>query len=303
MLGRRRVLGGALGVAGMAAVPLSGLAASAAPVDERFRAVPKHLQVFRTPSSAWPEAVELCRRLGIATIALSIAPAERQRLLADRAAAERAFAPLVQSGLAVRCMVGEGAWVRGAGTPLPTPIVELLAINDRVFRFQALLLDVEPQVLPEWKRGERAGLVRGTLGLLAATRAACAQRDMKLSAALAPWYTKTPDPDRAGLTFLDSCLARLDEALIMAYRNQPGTVLDFARDALAALAQRPIPCWIGLTTQANDAPGSTYAGLGTKRFMDDVTELHRRLQSGPAAPHISGIAIHQYATLRQIMES
>lgn len=303
MLGRRRMLGGALGFAGAAAFPLPGLKAGMAPVDERFRAVPKHLQVFRTPPSAWPEAVELCRRLGIATIAISIPPAERQRLLADRAAAERAFAPLAQSGLAVRCMVGEGAWARGTGTPLPAPVLELFAINDRVFRFQALLLDVEPQVLPEWKRGERANLVRGTLALLAAARASCAERGMKLSAALAPWYTKTPDPDRAGLTFLDGCLARLDEALIMAYRNAPDTALDFARDALAALAQRPIPCWIGLTTQANDAPGSTYAGLGAKRLMDDVAELYRRLKTGPAAPHISGIAIHQFATLRQIVDS
>lgn len=302
MQGRRRLLRGALGLAGSAAFPFAALAAVAA-VDERFRAVPKHLQVFRTPTSAWPEAVALCQRLGIATIAVAIAPIERQRLLADRAAAERAFAPFARSGLAVRCMVGEGAWARSQGGPLPAPIGELLALNDRVFRFEALLLDVEPQVLPEWKRGERAPLVRGTLRLFAAARAACAGRGMKLAAALAPWYTKTPDPDRPGATFLDGCFERLDEALIMAYRNSPAAVAEFARDALAALEQRPIPCWVGLTTQSNDAPGSTYYGLGAKRFMEDVAALHARLKSDPVGPHIAGIAIHQFTTFRQMVEN
>jgi hypothetical protein len=199
-------------------------------------------------------------------------------------------------------MVGEGAWVRGAGGALPAPVEELLALGERSFRFEALLLDVEPQVLPEWKRGERAGLVRGTLALFERVRAECAQRGLKLSAALAPWYTNTPDPDRPGATFLDSCLERLDETLIMAYRNDPAAAIGFARDALAALQRRPLPCWIGLTTQANNAPGSTYSGLGAARFMGDVPDLYQRLKAAPAGPSVAGIAIHQYATLRLMME-
>ncbi|MGQ0677681.1 MAG: hypothetical protein ACT4N4_16560 [Rhodospirillales bacterium] len=303
MQSRRRLMGGALGLAGYAAFPLPGIAAGADPVDQRFRAVPKHLQVFRTPPADWPQAAALCKRLGISTIAVAIPPAERQRLLADRAAAERTFAPLAASGLNVRCMVGEGAWSRSRGGLLPAPVDELLALHDRAFRFEALLLDVEPQVLPEWKRGERAPLVRGTLLLFEAARAACARRGMRLAAALAPWYTKTPDPDRPGATFLDGCLERLDEALIMAYRNEPGAAAGFARDALAAVALKPRPCWIGLTTQGNDAPGSTYFGLGAKRFMGDVAELYEKLKLGPAGPHIAGIAIHQYATLRSMFDA
>ena len=272
--------------------------------DARFRAVPKHLQVFRTSPGEWPAVVAMCRELGIAKLAISIPPAERKRLLADRAAAQQAFAPLARSGLGVRCMIGEGAWVRQP-VPLPANLTELLAIHDQVFRFEALLLDVEPQVLPEWKRGERDGLVRGTFRLLEAARAACADRGMKLSAALAPWYTNTADPDRPedsrGATFLDGCLERLDEALIMAYRNEPGAVMDFARSALAAVARRPAPCWIGLTTQANNAPGSTYHALGAGRFKDDVAVLYERLKTSPAGGAVAGIAIHQYATLRELL--
>lgn len=303
MPSRRRVLRGALGAAGCAAFGISGAGAGMTPVDPHFQTVPKHLQVFRTPSAEWPRVVELCRHLGIGTLAVAIAPPERRRLLDDPAAAERTFAPLARSGLAVRCLVGEGAWSRGQGGPLPAPIGELLALSERRFRFEALLLDVEPQVLPEWKRGERAPLVRGTLGLFAAARAECARRGMKLSAALAPWYANTPDPDRPGATFLDSCLERLDEALIMAYRNAPDTAMEFARAALATLALRPVPCWIGLTTQANDAPGSTYYGLGAARFMTDVAGLYRGVKTTPAGKAVAGIAIHQYATLRQLMET
>ncbi len=169
MLGRRRFLGGALGLAG-GALPAAGVIGGEAAIGERFRAVPKHLQVFRTPAADWPAVVALCRRLGIATLAVAVFPAERKQLLADAAAAKRAFEPLARSGLAVRCMVGEGAWSRSQSGALPAPVAELLALRDRAFRFEALLLDVEPQVLPEWKRGERAPLVRGAYRLFEAAR-------------------------------------------------------------------------------------------------------------------------------------
>ncbi len=300
MPGRRHFLGGVAGLAAVAMMPAAGRAAI-----DRFRAVPKHLQVFRTPARDWPAVVALCRDLGIGTVAIAIAPAERRRLLADPAAGRLAFRPLAESGLAVRCLIGEGAWARGrrAGDPLPPALAELLHLHDTLFRFAALLLDVEPHVLPQWKRGERAGLIRGTLALFADARAACARRGLRLSAALPPWYARNPDPDRDAASFLDSCLERLDEVLLMAYRNRPDQVLAFAAEALAALERRPVPCWVGLTTQANDAPGSSYHGLGMERFQGDVAQLLDRLRAGPAGASIAGIAIHQYATLRALAQA
>ncbi|MCK6454054.1 MAG: hypothetical protein L6R19_24835 [Alphaproteobacteria bacterium] len=296
MPGRRHFLGG---VAGLAAVVLMPAARAA---NDAFLSVPKHLQVFRTPSRDWPAVVALCRALGIGTVAVAIAPAERRRLLADPAAARRAFRPLAESGLAVRCLIGEGSWARGhrSGDPLPPNLEELLGVHDRLFRFEALLLDVEPHVLPQWKRGERAGLIRATLALFADARAACARRGLALSAAVPPWYARSPDPDDAGSSFLDACLERLDEVLLMAYRNRPDQALAFAAEAVAALERRPVRCWVGLTTQANDAPGSTYHGLGMERFKGDVATLYDRLRAGPAGPGIAGIAIHQYSTLRAL---
>lgn len=298
MRGRRQFLAGAL--AGLGFSPATALTAGG---DDRFRAVPKHLQVFRTPPSDWPAVVALCRDLGIGALAVAIAPDERRRLLADRAAAGRAFATLGNSGLRVRCMIGEGSWARYADGALPPNLLELLAVHDRLFRFEALLLDVEPQVLPEWKRGERASLVRGTLRFFDAVRAACRERGMKLSAALAPWYTRTPDPDRNGASFLDGCLERLDEALLMGYRNSPPAAIEFTREALDALARRPVPCWFGLTTQRNDAPGSSYYGLGMDRLKGDAVALYDALRAGQAERAIAGIAIHQYATLRSLAQA
>jgi hypothetical protein len=288
--GRRQFLG--------AAAALVTVAGSAVARSDAFHDVPKHLQVFRTPPGAWPDVVSLCRKLGIGTVAIAIAPDTRRRLLADPPAGRLAFRPFTEAGLVVRCMIGEGSWARDHRRGvLPANLAELLSLHDQLFRFDALLLDVEPQVLPEWKRGERAGLIRGTLGLFADARAACHARGLKLSAALAPWYTRNPDPDRSGMSFLDSCLERLDEALLMAYRNQPDAILDFAAEAIAAVARRPVRCWLGLTTQANNAPGSTYHGLGFDRLRRDVVALHARLQ---AEPSMAGIAIHQYATLRDL---
>ena len=268
--------------------------------DEAFLAVPKHLQVFRTPPAAWPEVVALCKRLGIAKVAIAIGPDDRRSLLADPGAARGAFRPLGESGLGVRCLIGEGAWVRGKPGTLPGNLDQLLRLNDALFRFEGLLLDVEPQVLPEWKAGDRAPLVHGMLALLDTVRAACRVRGLKLSAALAPWYTKTPDPDRPGMSLFDACLQRLDEALVMAYRNQPDAVVGFAGDALAALASHPIPCWIGLTTQHNNAASSTYYGLGLERLQADVAALYERLRAMPMGASIAGIALHQFSTLRDL---
>jgi hypothetical protein len=269
--------------------------------DQAFRAIPKHLQVFRTPPAEWPDVVQLCHALNIGTVALAMAPDIRRKLLADPVVARRAFQPFVDAGLIIRCMIGEGSWARDHRRGvLPANLAELLLVHDRIFRFDALLLDVEPQVLPEWKRGERAALIRGTLGVFEDARTACRERGLKLSAALAPWYTRSPDPDRAGNSFFDTCLARLDEVLLMAYRNQPDQVLDFAGEALAALARRPVRTWIGLTTQANNAAGSTYFGMGLDRLGRDAAEIHGRLKAGPAAAAVAGIAIHQYSTLRRM---
>lgn len=277
------------------------MAGRAAADDQAFGAVPKHLQVFRTPPAEWPDVVQLCRALTIGTVALAMAPDIRRKLLADPVAARRAFQPFVDAGLVVRCMIGEGSWARDHRRGvLPANLAELLLVHDRIFRFDALLLDVEPQVLPEWKRGERTPLIRGTLGLFDDARGACRERGLKLSAALAPWYTRNPNPDRAGSSFFDACLARLDEVLLMAYRNQPEQVLAFADEALAALARHPVRSWIGLTTQANNAPGSTYHGMGLDRLGRDAAEIHARLKTRPAGAAIAGIAIHQYTTLRRM---
>ena len=315
MQGRRTFLGGV--------AALMGTAATAGAAGDPFVAVPKHLQVFRTPPGEWPAVASLCRAFGIGTVALALAPDLRRQLLADPEAGRRAFRPFIDAGVAVRCMIGEGAWARAdprahhldpaAGSTaaqarayrsgeLPPNLIALLEVNDRLFRFDALLLDVEPQVLPEWKRGERAEVIRGTLGLFEDARAACRQRGMKLSAALAPWYTRNPDPDHAGNSSFDSCLERLDDILLMAYRNSPSEVLAFAGDAFAALARRPVRSWVGLTTQANDAPGSTYHALGFDRFRRDVVELHGRVRTGAAAASVAGVAIHQYATLRELAQ-
>lgn len=294
-IGRRRWIGAALATAGLGLLPAGRRAAAA----DGFQAVPKHLQVLRTAPASWPQVVELSRRMGIGAVALSIPPEDRKRFLADNPAGIAAFEPFRRAGLDVRCMIGDAEWARDRPDALPLELIELLHVHERVFRFKGLLLDVQPQTLPDWKT-ERAALVRGTLSLYATAHAACKVRQLSFAAALAPWYVATPDPDRRGASFFDSSLRRMDEALVMAYRNDPDKAIALAQGALAALERRPIPYWFGVSTQPGNAPGSSYHGLGLARFQHDLVALRERLEDSPGRPQFAGIAIHQFATLRAL---
>lgn len=296
-LGRRRLIGGALAGIGLGLLPRR--AAAAAP----FEAVPKHLQVYRTPPAAWTRMVEFSRRLGIGSIAIAIRAEDRARFIADNAFGIEAFAPLRESGLDVRCMVGDPAWVLERPDTLPLDLIETLHLHERVFRFKGLVLDPDPQALAEWKSARRPDLVRGTLSLLATVRAACTVRQLSLSAALAPWYAGTPDPDRRGESFLDSALRRADEAMLMTYRDDPDQALAMAGGALDALARHDVPYWFGVAARPVPARAAADQRPTLAHFAHGVAALHAKLGEQDRRRQVAGIAIHQFATLRQLVQA
>lgn len=293
---RRRVLGG--GAASVAAACLPGIPAASA--AGTFRSVPKQLQVFRTPPRGWPAVAALCRDLGIGKVAIALPAEDRRLYLEDAQRGIAAFAPLRDAGLRVNCLVGDAAWLETLPGGLPVDVLELLRLHDTVFRFDALLLTIEPQALAGWKTRERGGLMRSTLDLLGQTRTACRMHELNAAAVLSSSLALVGSPERKGGSFFDSCLARLDEAVLASYRNDPEAAIRSAGAALDAVAQRPIPVWFGLTTQAMERPGASYYGLGLKRFEQDVALLHTRLAALPAGPAVAGIAINQFDSLRQL---
>ena len=117
-IGRRGLIAGALGAALLPAAALMPKPAHARPADD-FRAVPKQLQVFRQPADGWAPVAQLCRRMGIAQVAIALAPAERRAYLADYRIGISAMAPLLDSGLKVSCLVGDTAWLVNPPSGLP----------------------------------------------------------------------------------------------------------------------------------------------------------------------------------------
>lgn len=292
-IGRRGLIAGALGTA------LLPTAVSARPTGE-FRSVPKQLQVFRMPEGGWEPVAQLCRRMGIGQVAIALSPVERRAYLADYRAGIGAFAPLHDSGLRVSCMVGDTAWLVNPPAGLPAELIETLHLHDKVFRFESIILDVEPQALAGWGSHGRNDAIRHTLALFAEARAACRLYDLKSMAALSPTFAQIPDPMARGASFLDSCLALLDEAVLTTYRNDPEAAIDFASAALQALQRRPIPTWFSLTTQLSAKPDASYYGLGLPRFQRDVAALHARLSALPQGRAVAGITIHQFESLRRL---
>lgn len=292
-IGRRGLIAGALGAA------LLPAGAKARPTGE-FRSVPKQLQVFRMPEGGWMPVAQLCRRMGIGQVAVALSPVERRAYLADYRAGITAFAPLLDSGLRVSCMVGDTAWLVNPPAGLPAELIETLHLHDKVFHFESIILDVEPQALAGWGSQGRNDAIRNTLSLFAEARAACRLYDLKSTAALSPTFAQIPDPMARGGSFLDSCLALLDAVVLTTYRNDPEATIGFAAAALQAVQRRPIPTWLSLTTQLSARPEASYYGLGLQRFQKDVAELHARLSALPQGRTMAGIAIHQFESLRRL---
>lgn len=296
-IGRRGLLAGALAASGAALLPPSRAEARQ---TGTFRSVPKQLQVFRMPAEGWAPVAQLCRRMGISQVSIALSPVERRRYLADNRAGIAAFAPLLDSGLRVSCLVGDTAWLVNPPAGLPAELIESMHINDKVFRFESLILDVEPQAVAGWSGSGRADIVRNTLALFAETRAACRLYDVKTVAALSPQFAQVANPGRRGESLLDSCLAQLDEVVLTTYRNDPNAAIAYADAALQALQRRPIPAWFSVTTQLSARPEASYYGLGLPRFEKDVAELHARLRTLPQGRAVAGIAIHQFESLRRL---
>lgn len=296
-IGRRGLLTGAIAATGTALLPATR--AEARPTGE-FRSVPKQLQVFRMPAEGWAPVAQLCRRMGISQVSIALSPVERRTYLNDNRAGIAAFAPLLDSGLRVSCLVGDTAWLVNPPSGLPAELIESIHINDKVFRFEALILDVEPQAAPGWATAGRGDIVRNTLALFAETRAACRLYDVKTVAALSPLFAQVANPARRGESLLDSCLAQLDAVVLTTYRNEPDAAIAYAD---AALQRRPIPTWFSVTTQLSARPEASYYGLGLARFEKDVAELHARLRTLPQGRAVAGIAIHQFESLRRLAQA
>lgn len=299
-ISRRRALGGALAATGAALLPATQAAARPA---GGFQTVPKQLQAFRMPAEGWAPVARLCRRMGIDKVAIALSPVERRAYLNDNRAGIAAFTPLLDSGLKVSCLVGDTAWLVNPPSGLPAELIESIHINDKVFHFESLILDVEPRAVAGWGGAGHGGIVRNTLALFAETRAACQLYGVKTVATLSPLFAQVPDPTGRGASLLDSCLALLDEVVLTTYRNDPPSAIAYADAALQALQRRPIPAWFSVTTQLAARPEASYYGLGLARFENDVAELHARLRTLPQARAVAGIAIHQFESLRRLVQA
>lgn len=280
----------------LAAAGKSGLAQEQA--GRTFSAIPKSLWVWRTPLSGSDEVMALLRQFNFRSVFYSIQPDERAKLFAGGKQQTAAIQSCREAGIAFYAVSGDPAWSKRGGK-IPVAVDELLNFQQRTQRFDGLCLDIEPHALPEWKSDKREQIIHGYFDVLDKIREASLDVGLPLAAAVVPFFAAITAPGKEGKSVLESAAARLDAAVMMAYRSSPDEGLRISAKALDQLDAMKKAWWFGVTTYRGAREDISYAGASFEHFDTALREIDAKLASRSA--FYRGIAINDYPSLTSIL--
>lgn len=287
IMARRKLLG--LMALGGSLLPAS--AAASAETGAEFRKLDKALWIWRTGLAEAGSVAHFMAAWNFDTALLSVPPEER----ASVAAVRDGLAPLRAASATILLAAGDPNWSRRA-PDMQVPR-KLLALADLAARggVHGLILDVEPQMLPEWKGKERAALAAGFVALMTAVQRELRLRELALWVTVHPSHAQTADPDQAGRTMFDATLGVSDHIVTMAYRVPLAAGLDLAAPLLRSLERQPVPWHFGVTTEPPAAgQRHSYGGMASSGFQQAMTALDTVLRNSVAAASYRGIAINHF---------
>ena len=176
--------------------------------------------------------------------------------------------------------------------------------------FDGIHYDIEPYLSDRWKKGDEAGVMRDTLETFAIMRAKVRAADAALTIShdIPAWYNAKPNLqfEFNGVTknFHQHIQDLSDYIGVMSYRTKatgPNSVLSISAEELAYAASIGRKTYVSLeTVRLQEDPHITFYGRTAEEFLTTLRELHA---AGVKEPGFGGILLHQYRTLRTLLES
>jgi hypothetical protein len=231
------------------------------------------------------------------SLMLSLSADARASLAAGDAALLRKVRALKSPGLSVMALAGEQDWVTSRESTLPKSLSQILQIQQRHALFDGLHLDIEPQLLSQWRSGDRAAVAAKYLDLLGRIRSAT--KGISLEVTTHPNYAEV---NVGAQNFLRQIITVVDRVSLMAYRDQPAAAVSFARSAIAIFKQTGCSWRFGVLVNASREANISYAGTPSGTFQDDMIALDRSLRDEDAAGY-AGLIFEDYRGLRTILQS
>jgi hypothetical protein len=287
-LSRRWFVCGTIGLFATSGAPLAGATS--------FQNLSKALWAWQVAPSDWADLGSFCKAAGITGLMLSLGADVRSQLVDGDADLLGEVASLRHSGLTVAALGGEQDWLTRREATLPASLDEILNIQRQYAPFDGLHLDIEPQLLPAWKSGERSAVAAQYLQLLSRVRSASAGIQLEVTAH--PSYAEV---NVAGDTFLHQIVNQTDRISLMAYRDQPAAALNFARLALPIFKQSGSAWRFGVLANASREPDISYAETSSGQFQSDMVSLDRMLRA-EATKGYEGLIFEDYRGMRSILE-
>lgn len=218
--------------------------------------------------------------------------------------------------MAVEALMGDPAWINDPQAHQSLQL-RLDWIKDYQRRYahtpvmlQGLHLDIEPWQLNEWHGPEKRSIIRKWTSCIQYFKSWANAQDppLQVAADLPFWLHTIQHPDN-GERLDTVMMSLLDGAVFMTYRNDPQTLMDIARDALAAgwsCGKRKEGVYLAVeTVPSEEGKHISYHGLGGRRLWEDLCCLEGGQGLRKREPHemwFGGLAVHDYHTWAQMKD-
>lgn len=176
--------------------------------------------------------------------------------------------------------------------------------------FSGLHYDIEPYLSERWKKGDTAGVMQETLQLFTVMRdkVKAADPGLTLSYDIPAWYNTKPNLqfefNGTRKNFHEHIQDLSDYVGVMSYRTKgtgPNSALAISQEELAYAASLGRKAYVSLeTVRLIENPNITFYGRSAEDLLATVREIQT---AGANQPGFGGILIHQYRTLRTLLES
>jgi len=265
------------------------------PSTATFRGLPKALWAWQIDPSEWTQIDTFCQSHAISTLMLSMNASTRSSLASGDAGLLDRLGAFKRSGLTLMALGGEQDWLTRKESTLPTSLQELLQIQSQHAPFDGLHLDIEPQLLPDWKSGDRTSVGAQYLDLLARIRSAAGKQHLEVTAH--PSYAEV---DVSGGDLLHEVIKKVDCVALMAYRDQPDAAITFARNALPIFKSTGCSWRFGVLANSSKESGISYAGTSSSTFQADMLTLDGSLRAQGTSGYC-GLIFEDYRGLNTIL--